>query len=239
MQQDPKSEQDFICSDANGDNGKTICGNADWDNESFFDENDFEHFDWGTFLPHWHQDGKYVFVTFRLHDSLPQEKLDWLRKEKDSWLKMHPQPWDKKVTKEYIDKFGKAVDKWLDNGHGDCMLKKRSNRKIVEDALLFHDGQQYDLVAFVVMPNHVHILIKLKEGYELTAIMRSLKSFTAKEINKNEKKSGPIWQSESYDRLIRDQKHFENAVRYIIANNKDLAWVTKDIVNDCVPQSGK
>ncbi len=119
------------------------------------------------------------------------------------------------------------------------MLKKRSNRKIVEDALLFHDGQQYDLVAFVVMPNHVHILIKLKEGYELTAIMRSLKSFTAKEINKNEKKSGPIWQSESYDRLIRDQKHFENAVRYIIANNKDLAWVTKDIVNDCVPQSGK
>lgn len=239
MQQDQKSEQDFICRDANGDNGKTICGNADWDNESFFDENDFEHFDWGTFLPHWHQDGKYVFVTFRLHDSLPQEKLDWLRKEKDSWLKMHPQPWDKKVTKEYIDKFGKAIDKWLDNGHGDCMLKKRSNRKIVEDALLFHDGQQYDLVAFVVMPNHVHILIKLKEGYELTAIMRSLKSFTAKEINKNEKKSGPIWQSESYDRLIRDQKHFENVVRYIIANNKGLAWVTKDIVNDCVPQSGK
>ena len=217
----------------------SICEDANCDIVPFFDENDFEHFDWGTFLPHWHQDGKYVFVTFRLHDSLPQEKLDWLRKEKDSWLKMHPQPWDKKVTKEYIDKFGKAVDKWLDNGHGDCMLKKRSNRKIVEDALLFHDGQQYDLVAFVVMPNHVHILIKLKEGYELTAIMRSLKSFTAKEINKNEKKSGPIWQSESYDRLIRDQKHFENVVRYIIANNKDLAWMTKDIVNDCVPQSGK
>lgn len=226
-----------ICEDADCDSVKSICGDADCDSVPFFDESDFEHFDWGTFLPHWHQDGKYVFVTFRLYDSLPQEKLQQFREEKESWLKRHPQPWDKKVTKEYIKKFGKAADKWLDNGHGDCLLKKQSNRKIVEDALFHFNGDRYDLVAFVVMPNHVHILMKLKEGFELTEIMRSLKSYTAKEINKNEKKSGPVWQSESYDRLIRDQKHFENVIRYIIANNKDLAWVAKDIVNDCVPQS--
>ena len=226
-----------ICEDANGDNVKPICEEIDDDIVPFFDESDFEHFDWGTLLPHWHQDGKYIFDTFRLHDSLPQEKLDWLREEKESWLKRHPQPWDKKVTKEYIEKFGKAVDKWLDNGHGDCLLRKQSNRKIVEDALLFFNGKRYDLVAFVVMPNHVHILMKLKEGFELTEIMRSLKSYTAKEINKNEKKNGHVWQSESYDRLIRDEVHFDNVVRYIIANNKDLAWVASDIVNDCVPQS--
>ncbi len=236
MQQDLKSEQGFICEDANGDNVNNLR-DADCDSVPFFDESDFEHFDWGTFLPHWHQDGKYVFVTFRLHDSLPQEKLDQLREEKESWLKRHPQPWDIKVTKEYIEKFGKAVDKWLDNGHGDCLLKKQCNRKIVEDALLFFNGKRYDLVAFVVMPNHVHILMKLKEGFDLTEIMRSLKSYTAKEINKSEKKSGPVWQSESYDRLIRDEVHFDNVVRYIIANNKDLAWVASDIVNDCVPQS--
>lgn len=176
MQQDLKSEQGFICGDANGDNGKTIYSDAGWDNESFFNENDFDHFDCGTFLPHWHQDGKYVFVTFRLRDSLPQEKLQWLREEKESWLKQHPQPWNEKVTKEYINKFGKAVDKWLDNNYGNCLLKKQSNRKIVEDALLFFDGKRYDLVAFVVMPNHIHILMKLKEGHELTEIMRSIKS---------------------------------------------------------------
>ena len=229
----------FICEDANDDKGKAICGKADWDNESFFDENDFEHFDWGTFLPHWHQDDKYVFVTFRLHDSLPQEKLQWLREEKESWLKQHSQPWDEKVTKEYINKFGKAVDKWLDNNYGNCLLKKQGNRKIVEDALLFFDGTRYDLVAFVVMPNHIHILMKLREGHELTEIMRSIKSYTAKKINENENSTGPVWQSESYDRLIRDQKHFENVVRYIIANNKKLAWVANDIVNGCVSQSGK
>ena len=238
MQQDLKSEHGFICEDANGDNGKTICGYADWDNESFFDENDFEHFDWGTSLPHWHQDGKYVFVTFRLHDSLPQEKLQWLREEKENWLKLHPQPWNEKVTKEYINNFGKAVDKWLNNNYGNCLLKKQSNRKIVEDALFFFNGRRYDLVAFVVMPNHIHILMKLREGYELTEIMRSIKSYTAKKINDNENSTGPVWQSESYDRLIRDQKHFENVVSYIIANNKKLAWVANNIVNDCVPQSG-
>ena len=119
------------------------------------------------------------------------------------------------------------------------LLKKQSNRKIVEDALLFFDGKRYDLIAFVVMPNHVHILMKLKEGYKLIEIMRSIKSFTAKKINENENKTGPVWQSESYDRLIRDQKHFENVIRYIIANNKNLAWVVNDIVTDCVPQSEK
>lgn len=232
MQQDLKSKQGSVCEDANGDNGKTICDNADWDDGAYFNENDFEHFDWGTFLPHWHQDGKYVFVTFRLHDSLPQEKVQWLREEKERWLKQHPQPWNEKVTKEYINKFGKAVDQWLDNNYGNCLLKKQSNRKIVEDALLFFDGKRYDLVAFVVMPNHVHILMRIKEGNELTEIMRSIKSFTAKSINKNENRTGPVWQSESYDRLIRGQKHFENIVRYIIANNKNLVWVANNIVND-------
>jgi REP element-mobilizing transposase RayT len=237
MQQDLKSEQGSICEDVNGDNEKPIYEDADCDNVPFFDESNFEHFDWGTFLPHWHQDGKYVFVTFRLHDSLPQEKLQWLREEKESWLKQHPQPWNEKVTKEYINKFGKAVDKWLDNNYGNCLLKKQSNRKIVEDALFFFDGKRYDLVAFVVMPNHIHILMKLRKGYELIEIMQSIKSFTAKKINENENSTGPVWQSESYDRLIRDQKHFENVVRYIIANNKKLAWVANNNVNDCVTQS--
>jgi len=219
----------------------TICEDANCDNDCFpyFDEHDFEDLNWGTHLPHWHQDGKYVFVTFRLHDSLPQEKLQWLYEEKESWLKRHPQPWDERTTKEYIDKFGKAIDKWLDSNYGECLLKKTDNRKIVENALFFFDGKRYELVASVVMPNHVHMLIKLNEEHKLIDVMRSIKSYTAKKINENENRAGPVWQPESYDRLIRDQKHFDNVVRYIIANNKDLAWVKDSIVADCVPQSEK
>jgi len=208
----------------------TYCDNYDF---PFFDEHDFEHFEWGSFLPHWHQDGKYVFVTFRLNDSLPQEKLQWLYEEREGWLKRHPKPWDKETTKEYYNKFGKTIDKWLDRNYGDCLLKKEKNRKIVEDALYFFNGKRYDLIAFVVMPNHVHILFKLYKGHQLIGIMRSIKSFTSKKINALENRTGRLWQSESYDRLIRDQEHFDNVVRYIIANNKNLAWV----VADCVPQS--
>ena len=215
-----------------------ICENADCDNVfPYFDEKDFEHLNWGTHLPHWHQDDRFVFVTFRLYDSLPQEKLQWLYEEKESWLKRHPQPWDENTIKEYINKFGRTVDKWLDNDFGDCLLKKNNNRKIVEDALLFYDGNRYDLIAFVVMPNHVHLLIRKKKGQDLIEVMRSIKSYTAKKINENEKRTGRVWQSESYDRLIRDQKHFENVIRYIIANDKNLAWVNASIVADCVPQS--
>ena len=247
MQQGNKTQarNGFICGNANANKGNAICGDANYDNEKptfedtnvdndlYFDENDFENFDWGTHLPHWHQNGKYVFVTFRLRDSIPQEKLQRLYEEKENWLKHHPQPWDEKTTKEYINKFGKAIDKWMDNNFGECLLKETNNRKVVEDALFFFDGKRYDLIAFVVMPNHVHLLIKLKEGYGLVDIMRSIKSFTAKKINENENRVGPVWQSESYDRLIRDQKHFEIVVRYIIANNKDLAWVKSSIVADC------
>ena len=203
---------------------------ADCDNDNFpfFNENDFEHLEWGSFLPHWHQDGKYVFVTFRLNDSLPQEKLQWLYKEREGWLKQHPKPWDKETTKEYNNKFGKAIDKWLDSNYGDCLLNKENNRKTVEDSLFFFNGKRYDLIAFVVMPNHVHILFKLYQGHQLTRIMHSIKSFTSKKINALENRTGRLWQSESYDRLIRDQEHFDNVVRYIIANNKDLAWVVAD-----------
>lgn len=207
-----------------------FCEDAEYDNDDFpfFDEHDFEHLEWGSFLPHWHQDGKYVFVTFRLNDSLPQEKLLWLHDEKEGWLKRHPKPWNKETTKEYNNKFGEVIDKWLDNNYGDCLLKKEKNRKIVEEALSFFNGKRYDLIAFVVMPNHVHILFKLYKGHQLTGITRSIKSFTSKKINALENRTGRLWQSESYDRLIRDQKHFDNVVRYIIANNKNLAWVATD-----------
>ncbi len=131
---------------------------------------------------------------------------------------------------EYFDRFAKVVDRWLDSNYGDCLLKKANNRKIVENALIFFDGKRYELMAFVVMPNHVHMLIKLKEGLGLVEIMRSIKSYTAKKINENENKKGPVWQSESYDRLIRDQRHFENVIRYIIANDKNLAWIANSIV---------
>jgi REP element-mobilizing transposase RayT len=200
----------------------------------YFDKHDFEHLRWATRLPHWHQDNKYVFVTFRLADSLPQAKLKILKEEKGIWLKKHPKPWDVEDENEYCDKFVSTIDKWLDSNYGKCLLKHPLNRKLIEDALLFFDGERYNLKAFVIMPNHVHLLMQLKEGFNLESVMRSLKSFTAKEINKVMHRTGRLWQSEYFDRIIRSEDHYKYALKYIVANDRSLAKVKDDSIPYCV-----
>ncbi|MBQ6956924.1 MAG: transposase [Bacteroidales bacterium] len=195
------------------------------ENDPFFDINDTSHLIWSTKLPHWHQDGKYVFVTFRLGDSLPQVLLDEYRADKETWIKTHPKPWTPVQEKEYYDKYVKVVDKWLDSNYGSCLLREESNRKIVENALHYYDGKKYDLLAFVVMPNHVHVLLQLFADENIVTIFRSIKSFSAKLINKQEHTTGRVWQSESYDRLIRDVDHLKHVFRYIYLNNPRLAWI--------------
>ena len=207
----------------------SIYGDADCYNP-FFDIRDVKHLRWGTKLPHWHQDGKYVFVTFRLADSIPQNKLLEYKEEKEMWLKRHPRPWDADIQQEYDQKFGKTIDKWLDNNYGSCVLRSEKNRKIVEDALHFFDGKRYHLKAFVVMPNHVHLFFQMIEGYPLEKVMRSLKSFTAKAINKELNREGRLWQSESYDHIVRDEDEYKHVLKYILSNNSELAWIKDDAV---------
>ena len=200
----------------------------------YFDKHDVEHLKWGTNLPHWHQDDKYVFITFRLADSLPQAKLKEYTDEKELWIKRHPKPWSDDEEYEYQEKFASTIDKWLDLNYGECLLKDPINRKIVEDALLFFDGERYNLKAFVVMPNHVHLLMQLKQGFNIESIMRSLKSFTAKGINKAMNRTGRLWQSEYFDRIIRSEEHYKHVLKYIVANDRNLAKVKDDCIPFCV-----
>lgn len=135
-------------------------------------------------LPHWHQDGKLQFVTFHLADSLPQSILTELQQEKELWLKTHPTPWTEEETKEYHYRYSRFVDRWLDAVHGSCLLSQPAIADIVENKLNHFNGVRYLLHAYVVMPNHVHVLVETEESEKLTAIMHSWKSFTAHAINK-------------------------------------------------------
>ncbi|MDZ4344994.1 MAG: DEAD/DEAH box helicase family protein, partial [Candidatus Binatia bacterium] len=74
-------------------------------------------------LPHWRQDGATYFVTFRLADSLPQEKLAEWRKERDQWLGQHPEPHNEAARKEYYERFPQRLQQWLDAGTGSCVLE--------------------------------------------------------------------------------------------------------------------
>ena len=173
-------------------------------------------------LPHWQQGDVWIFATWRLADSVPSEKIKIWKDHHEAWLRHHPKPWDDATAKEHQHRFVEPFETWLDQGVGECQLRDPENRKIVEDAFNFFNGQRYDLGAFVIMPNHVHILFRPIAGHEISAIIHSWKRHTAKLINKRESRTGkPFWQSDYFDRLIRSQEHFQFVADYIRKNPKE------------------
>lgn len=169
-------------------------------------------------LPHWQQGETWIFVTWRLGDSLPKSKLAQWKEEREIWLKHHPEPWDEKTEADYHERFSRQIDDWLDQGSGACVLKDPANAKIVADALRHFDGKRYEIASFVVMPNHVHALFRPLGKYALPGILKSWKGFTAREINQRLGKSGALWQNEYWDRLIRNERHFFKVAEYIRKN---------------------
>jgi putative DNA methylase len=160
-----------------------------------------------SYLPHIDQPGLVQSITFRTADSLPKRILD----EWSDELAALPLGARK-------NELQMRVAKWLDQGYGACHLGQPRIAALVENALLFFDNQRYRLLAWCVMPNHVHILIEPMPGFGLDRILHSWKSFTAKEANRILKRSGEFWQVEYHDRYIRDDEHFAAAKLYIEHN---------------------
>jgi REP element-mobilizing transposase RayT len=158
------------------------------------------------YLPHY--DGGEIpqFITFRLADSLPQELLD---------------KWREELGNDDCDSdaaLRKRIELYLDQGCGECHLRDPRVAEMVQNSLLFFDGDRYRLSAWVVMPNHAHMLLTPCANQELSAILHSLKSYTANEANKLIGRTGQFWQPESFDRWIRDPDHFAKVIAYIENN---------------------
>ena len=175
-------------------------------------------------LPHWRLSGSFNYVTWRLSDSLPQDKLRAWSEEKRIWLQQHPKPWDAWAAAEYGERFPKRLESWLDAGYGSCYLRKPECAQIVADAFHFFDGERYDLSSFVIMPNHVHVLFQLRVGWEIEDVSHSLKSYTANEMNKVLGRQGTVWQREGFDHLLRGVPHLDRCLSYI-QNNPTVAQV--------------
>ena len=169
-------------------------------------------------LPHWQQDQKCFFVTWRLADSLPAHFLRSWKLEAEAWLKAQQHPLSDTGKDEYHRLFSDRLDQELDAGHGSCLLREPASARIVASAMRHFDGQRYDLIAFVVMPNHVHVLFRMAPNEDLSKIIHSWKSFTAHEISKARKTEGAVWQDEYFDRIVRDEDHLQRLVAYIERN---------------------
>jgi len=148
-------------------------------------------------LPHLKKEGGGYFVTFRLAGTLPANVLQKFKQEREQILQhalaaKRPLTWQEQ--EELFRWYSARVDAYLDAGHGDCFLRKPEIAKLVADALKFFDGQRYELRAWVVMPNHVHVVVWPRPPETLSGVLHSWKSFTAKEANKVLGRAGEFWQ---------------------------------------------
>lgn len=203
------------------------------------------------YLPHWQPPDAAFFVTFRLAGSLPQIVIEELRNEREAAKRKLAQITDRIQCEKqvYLDErrsFGRW-DEALDcSNHGPHWLGQPEIADIVAEALHYRDGKVYDLLAFCIMPNHVHVVfvvgrtaVPVKHGgrttspsYEgsrniipangepipLQIIMQSLKRHTARQANLKLGRQGTFWQEENYDHVPRDSRELERIIRYVLNN---------------------
>jgi putative transposase len=169
-------------------------------------------------LPHWQQSGATYFVTFHMADAIPAHLRESHCEQRDAWLEHHPEPWDEATEHEYHRRFSGAVEHWLDAAHGSCALRSGEAAAIVAECLGHFDAVRYVQQAWVVMPNHVHVLVSLHADFSLEQVLHTWKSFTSHRLRTNAGTPQPFWQADYFDRLVRDETHFANCVRYIRRN---------------------
>ena len=172
-------------------------------------------------LPHITQKNVIYFVTFRLHDSIPKAKAKDLEDRRKFWKNMHKEPYSKEEYREYCTLFSDRIEELLNSDFGSCLLKIHDNKEIVENTLKYFDRKKYMLDEFIVMPNHVHVLVKPILDFVLTEILHSWKSYTANLINKRMGLKGQLWMHESFDHIVRSEEALEFLREYIRNNQKN------------------
>ncbi len=174
------------------------------------------------YLPHVKVLGATYFVTFRLADSLPKDVLQKLVHEAEEKAQAANQvALANGETAGFTleDFITDKVEAYLDTSHGKCWLKNPEVAEVIANALKHFEGSRYHLHAWVVMPNHVHAVLRPAPDFSLSSILHTWKSFTAKEVNKLlDEEMVPFWQKESFDRWCRDDKETEHWISYTHLN---------------------
>lgn len=118
-------------------------------------------------------------------------------------------------------------DKLLDQGSGACLLRDSRYAAVVQDMLLRDDGPCYRLIAWCVMPNHVHVVAEQSEGARLSDVVQTWKSVAAHHINAALGRKGRLWRREYFDRFMRDDAHLSNTIEYVENNPVAASLVTE------------
>ena len=162
-------------------------------------------------MPHYDAPRITQIVTLRLIDSLPASRRG---------------EWEHLLKIENDRERRRRLEMYLDRGLGECWLRQPPISKLAEGALRFFDGQRYALGAWVIMPNHLHLLVDVWDT-PLSELVKSWKSFVAREANRLLGRRGEFWEREYLDTVIKDEEHRRTAMRYI-ENNPTRAKLVLD-----------
>ena len=160
------------------------------------------------YLPHWDWVASLQAITFRLADSVPSAVIQQWRRE----LAEIP---DETARERELRR---RIARHEDRGAGESLLMRPNCAAIVHAQLLKGHPAQYRLLDWCIMPNHVHVLVKLEGSASISEVVRSWKGPSAVEINRWLQRCGPLWQREYYDRLVRDMEHLHECRAYIRNN---------------------
>ncbi|GAB4494810.1 MAG: transposase [Anaerolineales bacterium] len=179
-------------------------------------------------LPHIQPPGATFFITFRLANSLPPEVLERLQAQRAAIeiaiSKIANDDEKRRLQEAERKKWFAKWDDALDQAtEGDFYLREPVIAATVANSIRFHDGEWFDVIAYCIMPNHVHLVITPFEKitgqeYSLSEILHNIKRNSAKQANKILGKSGDFWQHESYDHFVRSDAELERVVKYVLHN---------------------
>ena len=151
------------------------------------------------YLPHYDKPSTLQMVTFRLADAMPAR----LRHEWQSLFEIEDEREQRTKLEDYLDR-----------GYGECVLRQPRVASAVEQTLLCYDGERYRLAGWVVMPNHVHVVVAPWE-ITLGALLKAWRGASAHASNQILGRTGTLWQREYWDRYTRDEAHFRKIQHYI------------------------
>ncbi|MBK8698790.1 MAG: transposase [Saprospiraceae bacterium] len=178
-----------------------------------------------SLLPHYYAGHNCFFITFRLADSLPQKVVSDYKNKMKSEIDLitESNPFQKEQLEERIKmKYFRRYEHQLHvKPYGECYLSNIEIAQILYDKILSYHGLFYDLKCLSIMPNHVHLLfttMDLNSHPPVDKWLQLIKGGSAYLINSRLNRKGKFWAKESFDRYIRNEKHYHNTFYYIINN---------------------
>lgn len=224
METPPKSKREHL--------RRLVAGKQQWDEPlSAADKaRGFRGWHERGYLPHCDKPGLVQFITFRLWDSMPAsrrgewehllaiaERSDAPRSSAGARSIASQVPDQTEAHRLAAREQRIKLEDYLDRGLGECFLRDTRVATLMEEAMRFHHGSRFELLAWVVMPNHVHALIQVGDT-PLSKIIQNWKSIAAVKANKPLGRTGEFWQEDYWDTFMRDADQMQKAIRYIENN---------------------